>query len=591
MNQFFKYVLASMIGFALAAVALGALFFFMMLGAAATSTPTVSVSKNSVLHLTLDQAMPEQSNNLEMSPFDFSSENIPGLQASIDAIRHAKTDDKISGILIHPDHGTSLGLASAKAFRDALEDFKSSGKWVIAYSKNYSQGAYYLASVADRVYVNPMGMVDIHGFSATIPFFKDLLDKLGIKMQVFYAGDFKSATEPYRLNKMSEQNRLQLREFLEPIFMQYLTDIAEDRKLNVRSLRNTIDTLGVRNAEDAVRYGLADSVAYLDAVMEDLRMRIGLKEDEKVKTVSLPQYVTSYKKDRGKGKEKIAVVYAEGTIVAGKGERGSIGDDKYVKLLRKLRKDEHVKAVVLRVNSPGGSALASENIWREIDLIKEAGKKVVVSMGDYAASGGYYISCEADTIFAQPNTLTGSIGVFSMIPNAKNLFEEKLGIHWDSVKTTKNSVGLTTVFDLSDDEENYLEQMTVEVYERFLQRVAEGRGMHRDSVHKIAQGRIWSGEKAREIGLVDAIGGLDDAIAAAAQMTGLEKYKTVEYPVLPDPITELIEELTGQGDDNAIKAKVMKQELGEFFPYFMHIREVMQTKGPQARLPVMIEFK
>ncbi len=590
MNQFFKYVLASIIGFALAAVALGALFFFMMIGAAATSKPTFSVSKKSVLHLTLNQPMPEQSNNVEMGMFDFSTAEIPGLQASIDAIRHAKTDDKISGIFIHPDQGVRLGLASSKALRDALEDFKTSGKWVISYSKYYTQGSYYLASVADKVYVNPMGTIDLHGFSATIPFFKDMLDKMGIKMQVFYAGDFKSATEPYRLNKMSEQNRLQLREFLEPIFMQFLGDIAEDRGLDVRSLRNTIDTLGVRNAEDALRYSLADSVVYLDAVLGDMRTRIGLKEKDNIKMVSLSQYVSSYDKDRGKGKDKIAVVYAEGSIVPGKGERGNIGDDKYVKLLRKIRKNEHIKAVVLRVNSPGGSALASENIWRELELIRDAGKKVVVSMGDYAASGGYYISCEADTIFAQPNTLTGSIGVFSMIPNTKTLFEEKLGIHWDSVKTTKNSIGLNTVFDLSDDEQNYLEEMTVQVYERFLQRVAEGRGMHRDSVHKIAQGRIWSGEKAKELGLVDAIGGLDDAITAAAQMTGLEKYKTVEYPVLPDPITELIEELTGQGDDNAVKAEILKQELGEFYPYFMHIREVMQAKGPQARLPVMVEF-
>ena len=591
MNQFFKFVLASMLGFALAAVALGALFFFVMIGAAATSKPTASVSKNSVLHLTLNHPIPEQSNNVEMDIFDFGTEEIPGLQATIDAIEHAKADDKIRGIFIHPDQAFGLGLASSKALRDALEDFKSSGKWVVAYAKNYSQGAYYLASVADKIYVNPMGMVDIHGFAATIPFFKDMLDKMGVKMQVFYAGDFKSATEPYRLNKMSEQNRLQLREFLDPIFRMYLSDIARDRALEVSSLRNVIDTLGLRNAEDALRFGLADSVAYLDAVLADLRSRMKLDEEDKINMVSMEQYVSSFHKDKGKGKDKIAIVFAEGSIVTGQGDRGNIGDDKYVRLLRKLRKDEHVKAVVLRVNSPGGSALASENIWRELSLIREAGKKLVVSMGDYAASGGYYISCEADSIFAQPNTLTGSIGVFSMIPNTKTLFEEKLGIHWDSVKTTRNADGLNTVFDLSGDEQNFLEQMTVEVYERFLQRVADGRGMPRDSVHAIAQGRIWSGEKAREIGLVDAIGGLDDAVAAAAQMTGLEKYKTVEYPQLPDPITELIEKLSGGGDDQAIKAKILKQELGEFYPYFMHIREVMQAKGPQARLPLMVDWQ
>lgn len=590
MNQFFKHVLAAMIGFALATVALGALFFFITLAVAASSKPAVSVARNSVLHLTLNQPMPEQSNNVEISPFEFTTEVVPGLQASIEAIRRAKTDEKIVGIFINPDPGMALGLASSKALRDALVDFKTSGKWVVAYSKFYTQGAYYIASVADVIYVNPLGTVDLHGFAVVIPFFKELLDKLGIKMQVFYAGDYKSATEPYRLNQMSEQNRLQLREFLEPIFRQYLHDIAKDRNLDPLSLRKTIDTLGIRNAEDAVRYGLADSVAYYDDVLADLRAKIGLKENEAVHTVSLSQYVASYTSTKGTGKDKIAIVFAEGGIVVGKGERGTIGDDKYVKLLRKLRHDEHVKAVVLRINSPGGSALASENIWHELDLIKNSGKKVVVSMGDYAASGGYYIACGADTIFAQPNTLTGSIGVFSMIPNANELFEEKLGIHLDSVKTTKNSVGLNSFFDLSEDEQNYFEEMTVQVYERFLQRVAEGRGMSRDSVHAIAQGRIWSGEKAREIGLVDAIGSLDDAIAAAAQMTGLKQYRTVEYPILADPIAELIAELTGQDDDQTLKAKILKEELGEFYPYFMHLREIIQTKGPQARLPVMIQW-
>ncbi len=591
MNQFFRYVLASMVGFLLASVALFGLLFFIMLGAAATSKPTVSVSKKTVLHLELNQPIPEQSNNVQLSPFTLETNDIPGLQAIVEAIRHAKTDDKIEGIYLNPEQGVPLGLAGAHTLREALIDFRSSGKWVVAYAKDWSQGAYYLGSVADRVYVNPMGNIDLRGFAAVIPFFKKLLDKLGIRMQVFYAGDFKSATEPYRLEKMSEQNRLQLREFLQPIHEEFLREIADARQIDPATLHILIDTLALRGADDAVRFGLADSVAYLDDVLADMRSRMGLEEKEKVKLVSLPNYIRSFKPDRGSGKDRIAVVYAEGGIVPGKGERGTIGDDKYVGLLRKIRQDEKVKAVVLRVNSPGGSALASENIWDEINRIRQAGKKVVVSMGDYAASGGYYISCGADSIFAQPNTLTGSIGVFSMIPNTQSLFEEKLGIHWDSVKTANNATGITTVFELSAHEKNYLEELTVEVYERFLQRVAEGRGMTRDSVHRIAQGRIWSGIKARQLGLVDAIGNLDDAIAAAAYMAGLEKYRIVEYPTLPDPFTELIEQLTGTGDDEALKNRLLKEELGDFYPWFSTAREVLQMRGPQARLPIVLEMR
>lgn len=591
MNQFFKYVLASMIGFVLAAVALFALFFFIMLGAAATSKPTASVAKKSVLHLTLDQPMPEQSNNVEISPFNFEATEIPGLQATIEAIRHAKTDPKIEGIFLHPEQGVPLGLAGSHALRQALADFRSSGKWIIAYAKDWSQSAYYLASVSDKVYVNPMGRIDLHGFAAVIPFFKDLLDKLGIRMQVFYAGDYKSATEPYRLTKMSDQNRLQLREFLQPIHEDFLREIAEARQLDPATLHILVDTLALRNAEDAVQYGLADTVAYIDDVLADMRQRMGLKPTDDVKLVSLTNYVLSFKPDRGSGKDRIAVVYAEGGIVPGKGTRGAIGDDKYVKMLRKIRQNDEIKAVVLRINSPGGSALASENIWDEVNRIRQSGKKVVVSMGDYAASGGYYISCGADSIFAQPYTLTGSIGVFSMIPNTQSLFEEKLGIHWDSVKTASNATGITTVFELSDHEQNFLEEITAEVYERFLQRVSQGRGLSRDSVHAIAQGRIWSGVRAQQLGLVDALGNLDDAIRAAAHMAGLEKYRIVEYPTLPDPLTELLEQLTGTGNHDALKARMLEEELGEFYPWFNTAREVLQMKGPQARLPVVLQLK
>jgi protease-4 len=299
----------------------------------------------------------------------------------------------------------------------------------------------------------------------------------------------------------------------------------------------------------------------------------------------------SYQKKKDyKAKEKIAVVFAEGAIYANDGDRGTIVDDNYVRTLRRIREDEKTKAIVLRVNSPGGSALASENIWRELNLAKEAGKKVVVSMGDYAASGGYYISCMADKIVAEPNTLTGSIGVFSMIPNARVLMDEKLGINFDTVKTTKHSNGVGIYYELTPEEQTVMQQVTVDIYEKFLKRVAEGRKMSRDAVHEVAQGRIWTGTVAKEKGLVDELGGLDRAIELAAELAGLEKYRTSEFPVQKEPFAEFIEELTGQGDDEGIRSSIMQQEMGEHYTLYKHIKDMINTKGVQARLPFLINF-
>jgi protease-4 len=594
MNQFFKNVFASCLGVGLAIIGIVALFFFIGIGLASTaSEKKVKVENNSVLKISLGQVIPEQTNNLETNPFDLNNQHILGLSDIEDAIEHAATDDKIKGIYLNLDNGVNAGIAKATSLRNALAKFKESGKFIIAYSKYYSQGAYYVSSVADKVYVNPLGGLDFHGFSAMIPFFKDMLDKLGITMQVFYAGDFKSATEPYRLNEMSEQNRTQMREYLEPVYNNYLSEIGKSRNKSVAELRSLADSLKIQSAEDAVDHGLADAQGYVDDVIAELKAKLELAEDKEVNLVSLDDYALSYteKKDYS-AKNKIAVVYAEGSILSGNGEKGNIVDDEYVKIIRKIRKDDKFKAVVLRVNSPGGSALASDNIWRELTLAQKAGKKVVVSMGDYAASGGYYISCMADKIYAEPNTLTGSIGVFQMLPNASDLFENKLGIHWDSVKTTASSTGLNPFFDLSEQEKAALQSSTNRIYEVFLQKVAEGRNMTRDQVHQVAQGRIWTGTKAKELKLVDEIGTLDAAIAEAASLAGIEaEYRLSEYPTQKEPLQAFIEELTGEGNDDGFESKIIEQEMGGLYPYYKQLKEIIGTQGVQARLPVLINFK
>ncbi len=593
MSQFVKNVFASCLGMGLALVLIFGIGIFLVVVAAGSSSSgeKVKVSKNSVLHLSFSDPIPEQTNNLPLNPFELETQDILGLGDILAALEYAATDDKIRGIYLNTDSGSNMGLATAATLRNALLDFKKSGKFILAYSKSYSQGGYYLASAADKVYLNQLGGIDFTGFSATIPFFKDLLDKVGVKMQVFYAGNFKSATEPYRLNKMSEQNRLQLREYIEPVYNNFLSDIGASRNKSVAELRDISNGLRIRSASDALTLGLIDAIGYSDDVIADLKDRLSLNENDKLITVSLRDYSKSFSKDRNyKAKDKIALIYAEGSIVDGKGERGNIADAPYVQLLRKIRQDEKIKAIVLRVNSPGGSAMASESIWRELILAKEAGKKIVVSMGDYAASGGYYISCMADKIVAEPNTLTGSIGVFSMLPNASELFEDRLMIHWDSVKTTAHSTGLTPYFDLSPEEQQFMQNFTDDMYETFLKRVADGRQMTRDSVHAIAQGRVWEGVKAKEIGLVDEIGDLSQAIRMAADLAGIETYRISEYPVQKEPLQELIEKITGKGGDDAIRAKILRNELGEYYPFYSQAKEMLQAKGVQARLPWIIEF-
>lgn len=586
MGQFFKFMFASCLGVILAGFLLTLIGVGVVTQLASQADKHKTVEPNTVLHITLDQPVPEQTNNLEMNPFDLKNQYVLGLNDMIDAIEQAKTDDRVQGIYLDLKQ-VMIGPATSRALRQAIDDFKSSGKFVYAYGEYYMQGSYYLASVADKVYLNPLGDLDFRGYSIIQPFFKKMLDKIGVDMQVTYAGNFKSATEPFRLEKMSPENRTQVREFIESLYGSFLADISASRNKSAEELESIADGWKMRNPEDAVNLGLIDHAGYEDEVLGDMRNRLGLEEDDKIPMMKLADYA----KSKGSGqdfsaKDRIAVVYAEGSIVDGKASPGTIGDDQYVKWLRSIRKDDKIKAVVLRVNSPGGSALASENIWRELSLIKETGKPVVVSMGDYAASGGYYISCMADSIYAEPNTLTGSIGVFNLMPNAETLFEEKLGITFDTVKTGEYSTSLTPFYSWTDSERKIMQEDVDDIYETFLQRVASGRGMTRDEVHQVAQGRVWTGQRAVELGLADAIGGLDKALETAAYLAGVDKYRTREYPAVKEPIQQFIEEF--MEEDETVQSHLLKEQLGQYGPLYQHIRDLQSAKGVQARLPFLI---
>ncbi len=593
MKQFFKFAFASCLGVFLAMVAL-----FLVGGAGLSSivsgmNKSESAKSNSVLHIELKNQIPERTNNVEAESFSLEPKDVWGVHDISYAIEQAAEDSNIKGILLDVSM-LSAGSVTRSEIRESIEKFQESGKFVHAYAKNYTQGAYHLASVADKVFVNPLGGLDFKGYAANIMFYKGMLEKLGIKMQIYYAGDFKGATEPFRLDKLSDKNRQQIREYINDLYDEFIDDIASSRDVSPIELKRIADQYLIRQPKDAVAYGLADKVAYFDEVIAAMKEEIGLDEDDKLNVFSLENYVKGNKKSTDfKVKDRIAVIYAEGTIMAGKTELGSIGDDKYTKIIRKIRNDDKVKAVVVRVNSGGGSALASENIWRELELLKEQGIPVIASMGDVAASGGYYISAAADTIVAESNTITGSIGVFSMIPNVGKLFNDKLGITFDTVLTGKLSTGLyeNIFMEHNDLQKEILQNSTDTMYNIFLQRVADGRNMTVADVHKVAQGRVWSGQKAINNGLVDVLGDLDDAIAIAANSAGVESYNIKEYPIVKDPQQQLLDKLTGNTSDSDKLGIMLKSEIREIYPYYKEIKEIKAMSGAQARMPYILEIK
>lgn len=589
MGQFIKFAFASCLGIFLFTIAV--IGFFAIAGLASGGKSSFNVKPNSVLELNFDDAIPELTDNLEKDKWQLEPEKTVGLQDIVKTIKHAATDKNIKGILMYPKGGVS-GAASTESIRDALKEFKDSGKFIYSYATFYEQNNYYLASTADSVFIHPMGFVDFRGFAASSPFLKEMLDNIGVDMNVFYAGKFKSATEPIRRTNYSEANREQLRVFLGEIYDNVLTNISDTRNISKERIHQAANTLELKNAEIAQRVGFVDRIVYRDQLMDVVKDRLGLEEDEDFKRVSLNSYYSTVEDGMDfSAKDKIVVLYAEGDIVDGKGDAGQIGSSEYVKMIEKLRKDDKVKGIVLRVNSGGGSALSSENIWRELKLAQAAGKKIVVSMGDYAASGGYYIACAADSIFAEPQTLTGSIGVFSIVPNTQKLMNDKIGIRFDTVTTAKHAAAFNIAMEQSTEEKAFFQGFVDRLYERFLKRVGDARGWTRDEAHEVAQGRVWTGTKALELGLVDKLGTMDDAIKSVATLAGLEKYRLVTYPKTEDPIEKLIKEITNPGgDDDDIIVKAFAKEMKAFGIDYEAIQQIKASKLPQYKMPYKFNF-
>ena len=592
MRQFFKFVFASCLGVFLAGIAL--LFFGIAsvagLAAGGDEDTLKEVKENSVLEIKLENDIPELTDNAEKSPF--KSSKIVGLHDLTEALDRAAHDDKIKGAVINTQ-SVSVGFASLSVLRRAIENFKKSGKFLYAYGDSYSQGAYYLASTADSIMLNPNGEVDFKGIAATIPFMKDLFDRLDVKWQIYYAGQFKSATEPLRLDKMSEQNKLQTREYIEGLYGSFLESVSKSRKIPVSDLQNIANGLESRTAHRAAALKLVDTEGYYDEMLAMIKRKMGLKNKEKINSITLNDYAQTYTKEVGSAKDKIAVIYAEGDIgYNDKDDKdGQIEGTRYAKMIRKLRQDDNVKAIVLRINSGGGSAFASDIIVRELALAHQEGKVIVSSFGDYAASGGYYIAMASDQIYAEPNTLTGSIGVFGVIPGLQKTFKNKLGISFDTVRTSKYAAMSGVNIDFTDDEGKIIQESVDSTYERFLHIVATNRKMTRDQVHAIAQGRVWLGNKGKEIGLVDQMGGLYEAIKGAATLAKLKEYRMTEYPKFKNGIQKFIDNYTGEKPAGDMAKMALKQELGESYEYIEFLQKMKQMRGPQMRMPMVVRLK
>ncbi|MFC5285042.1 signal peptide peptidase SppA [Pedobacter alpinus] len=586
MKQFFKFVFASMVGIILSTIVLFLIFIALITAVISSSKENVEIKENTILHVNLNVPITERSASSPLDDLDFGpfkGEKVLGLNDILKSIKSAKDDDNIKGIYLDVSY-MMTGFASIEEIRNALLDFKKSGKFIIAYSEVYTQGAYYLASVANKVYLNPQGILELKGFSSEIMFFKGALDKLDIEAQIIKVGTFKSAVEPFILDKMSEANKLQTTALLGSLYNHFTTKISESRKIPQDSLKAIADGLKSRSPEDALRYKLVDGLKYKDEILDELKTKTGVEKAKNLATVSITEYAKTIK-NTSTASERIAVIYANGDINSGEGDENTIGSEGISKALRKARLDEKVKAVVLRVNSPGGSALASDVIWREVLLTKKA-KPLIVSMGDYAASGGYYIACAADEIYAEPNTITGSIGVFAIIPNMKGFFNNKLGITFDGVKTGQFADLGDVSRPLNDAEKMILQREVNRTYVDFTKRVADGRKIPQSYVDSIGQGRVWTGEQAVKLKLVDKLGHLNDAIAAAAKKAKLKEYKIVNYPEIKDGLMGLLDD-----SEEKLKTYIVKQELGNTYPYYKQIKEVATMKGLQAKLPYEITIR
>jgi protease IV len=597
MKQFFKYFLAS----GLAYIVFGLLFFFIIIGIGSTvfkAPEAVSPKKDSVLHLKFDNPISETT-YFEIDQTTFQPVNRLGINDIIRSIEYAETDESIKGIYLEPSILT-VGLANLEEIHDALERFKETGKFIVAYSEVYSQGAYYLASVADESYIYPTGALSWMGLSSEKMFFKQMLDKLDIDMQIIRGSNnkFKSAVEPYFLDKMSEANKLQTEKYLFSFWDHMVGEISNANGISVEELNRMANEMTVSSAQKAVEYTMITATKYQDEVENILKEKLELKEKEKLNTISLSDYMEYAKRKmlvKNRGVKNIAIVYANGQIMSGKGNPELIGSETTVNHLRKARLNDSIRAVVFRINSPGGSALASDVIWREVELIKKAGKKVVVSMGDLAASGGYYIACNADRIFAQENTITGSIGVFGVLPNAEKFFENKVGITFDRAKTNKHADIMSISKPLSEDEYDLIQDEVDRIYDDFITKVSKGRNIPKSMVDSIGQGRVWSGKDALDINLVDEIGGIEEAIAYAAKITNIKEPRIMDIPaVKKDPIEDIIKSILDKEED---EASVSFSTPGTFSAQIIDQLRLlsainfMAQDRIQARLPYLITIK
>ncbi len=577
MSSFFRIFFASL----LALVVFSILCFFLLLGIISSSTPKVTTGQNAVLVLDLSVPFPEVMVENPLGAITGDEDyDLPGVYDVVRLIEKAASDSAVKGILIRCGTNNN-GFGSSEEIRSALERFKTSRKFVYAYADVISQGGYYVANVADKIYCNPKGGLDWRGYSMNYFFLKGTLQKLEIEPQIFYAGKFKSATEPFRETSMTEANRLQSSEILRDLYGHFLVQTSQSRGIDTATLHGYANLNSIQTPANAVNAGLVDGLKYEDDLREELKSKMKLSPSQKLNLVSLSKYAqaVAFKKF---GKERIMVIYAQGDIIDGKGERDRIGSESYMNLIRKGRMDASIKAIVFRVNSGGGSALASENIWKELTLARQL-KPVVVSFGDVAASGGYYISCNADSIFAEPNTITGSIGVFTILPNMQKFFNNKLGITFDGVKTSPDADALSVSKPLTESQRKWLQQGVDSIYSSFLARVAEGRGKTTAYIDSIGQGRIWSGAKAVELGLVDRIGGLQEAIQCAARMAKITDYRLREYP---EP-ENIFDRILGTKKSSVNARAAIRQELGEeaFRTYETISRVKAMTAIPQARMP------
>lgn len=581
MASFLRMFLASLLALVIFSFIAFFVFIAFINGLAKSDRP--KVEPNSVLVLNLSQDFQEQAVENPLARISSLGEsNIPGLYDVIRLIRKAKNDKQIKGLYILTGVNPN-GFASNEEIRTALIDFKKSGKFIFAYGEVLDQSSYHIANAADKIYLNPKGFIDWFGYSASYLFLKGTLEKLDIQPQIFYAGKFKSATEPFRTDKMTPENKLQTSAWLGDLYSFFLQKASEARKIDTATLHSLANDGKIQNPNDAVSHRLIDAVKYDDEVRDEIKRKLGLDKYDQINFMTINQYYKSggYK---DLGGDRIALIYAQGDILDGNAGEGQIGSANYTKLIRKARLDKNIKAIVFRVNSGGGSALASEAIWRELFLAKKE-KPVVVSFGDVAASGGYYISCAADSIFCSPSTITGSIGVFGIIPNMQGFFKNKLGITFDGVKTGAYADAGAIYRPLTEKEKTFFQNAIDGIYSGFKQRVADGRKKSVEYIDSIAQGRVWSGAKAIDIGLVDRFGGLQDAVECAARMAKLEDYAVREYP----EVKNLFERLFGESDHSIQNEEIRKQLGDEYFKVYKELIRVRQlSAAPQARLPFEI---